>query len=127
MLPPAVEEKLKETEVRLEEVQQLLSDPEVLSSPARLRLLSRECGSLAKVAEQYKHYRELSRTIAENQELCDNPQEDSELQELALEENEKLQPELDQAEQELLDRILVQDKNASRNVIMEIRAGTGGD
>ena len=127
MLPPAVEEKLKETEERLEEVQQLLADPEVLSSPPRLRLLSRECGSLAKVAEEYKHYRELSQTIADNQELCDNPQEDSELQELALEENEKLRPELEQAEQGLLDRILVQDKNANRNVIMEIRAGTGGD
>ena len=127
MLPPAVEEKLKETEERLDEVQQLLADPEVLSSPPRLRLLSRECGSLTKVAEQYKRYRELSRTIAENLELCENPGEDSELQELALEENETLQPELDQVEQELLDRILVQDKNAGRNVIMEIRAGTGGD
>ena len=127
MLPPAVEEKLKETEERLEEVQQLLADPEVLSSPPRLRLLSRECGSLAKVADEYKRYRELSQTIADNQELCDNPQEDSELQELALEENEKLRPELEQAEQGLLDRILVQDKNANRNVIMEIRAGTGGD
>lgn len=127
MLPAAVEEKLKETEARLGEVQLLLADPEVLSSPPRLRLLSRECGSLTKVAEQYKRYRELSETIADNREICDSPEEDAGLQELALEEIEKLQPELDRAEQELLDRVLVQDKDAGRNVIMEIRAGTGGD
>ncbi len=127
MLPAPVEEKLQETEKRLAEVQEQLADPNLFSEPSRLRLLSRECGSLTRLVEQYQRYRELSEAIEDNRQLSENSDEDEELRELALEEIEQLQPRLEQAEQDLLDRILVQDKDAGRNVIMEIRAGTGGD
>ena len=127
MLPAPVEEKLQEAEKRLAEVQEQLADPNLFSEPSRLRLLSRECGSLTRLVEQYQRYRELSEAIEDNRQLSENSDEDEELRELALEEIEQLQPRLEQAEQDLLDRILVQDKDAGRNVIMEIRAGTGGD
>ena len=127
MLPAPVEEKLQETEKRLAEVQEQLADPNLFSEPSRLRLLSRECGSLTRLVEQYQRYRELSEAIEDNRQLSENSDEDEELRELALEEIEQLQPRLEQAEQDLLDRILVQDKDVGRNVIMEIRAGTGGD
>ena len=127
MLPAPVEEKLQETEKRLAEVQEQLADPNLFSEPSRLRLLSRECGSLTRLVEQYQRYRELSEAIEDNRQLSENSDEDEALRELALEEIEQLQPRLEQAEQALLDRILVQDKDAGRNVIMEIRAGTGGD
>ena len=127
MLPAPVEEKLQETEKRLAEVQEELADPELFSEPSRLRLLSRECGSLAKVVDQYKRYRELLETIADNREISENAAEEAELRELALEEIDQLSPELELAEQELMDRILVEDKDGGRNVIVEIRAGAGGD
>ena len=127
MLPAPVEEKLQEAEKRLAEVQEQLADPNLFSEPSRLRLLSRECGSLTRLVEQYQRYRELSEAIEDNRQLSENSDEDGALRELALEEIEQLQPQLEQAEQDLLDRILVQDKDAGRNVIMEIRAGTGGD
>ena len=127
MLPAPDEEKLQETEKRLAEVQEQLADPNLFSEPSRLRLLSRECGSLTRLVEQYQRYRELSEAIEDNRQLSENSDEDEELRELALEEIEQLQPQLEQAAQDLLDRILVQDKDAGRNVIMEIRAGTGGD
>ena len=94
MLPAPVEEKLQETEKRLAEVQEQLADPELFSEPSRLRLLSRECGSLAKVVDQYKRYRELLETIADNREISENAEEEAELRELALEEIEQLSPEL---------------------------------
>ena len=127
MLPAPVEEKLQETEKRLAEVQEQLADPELFSEPSRLRLLSRECGSLAKVVDQYRRYRELLETIADNREISENAEEEAELRELALEEIEQLSPELELTEQELMDRILVEDKDGGRNVIVEIRAGAGGD
>ena len=127
MLPAPVEEKLQETEKRLAAVQEQLADPELFSEPSRLRLLSRECGSLTKLVEQYRRYRELSEAIEDNRQISENASEDEALRELALEEIEQLKPNLAEAEQDLLDRILIQDKDASRNVIMEIRAGTGGD
>ncbi len=127
MLPAPVEEKLQEAEKRLAEVQEQLADPNLFSEPSRLRLLSRECGSLTRLVEQYQRYRELSEAIEDNRQLSENSDEDGALRELALEEIEQLQPQLEQAEQDLLDRILVQDKDAGRNVIVEIRAGTGGD
>ena len=117
----------KKPKKRLAEVQEQLADPNLFSEPSRLRLLSRECGSLTRLVEQYQRYRELSEAIEDNRQLSENSDEDEELRELALEEIEQLQPRLEQAEQDLLDRILVQDKDAGRNVIMEIRAGTGGD
>ena len=127
MLPAPVEEKLRETEKRLTEVQDQLADPNLFSEPSRLRLLSRECGSLTKLVEQYQSYRQLSEAIEDNRQISESSSEDEALRALALEEIEQLQPKLEQAEQDLLDRILSQDKDAGRNVIVEIRAGTGGD
>ena len=127
MLPPLIEEKIRKTIERHAELEKRLSDPDIMSQPVRFRRLSRECGSAAKVVERFRLYRTLTESIEENEALARDAKEDAEIREMAREELERLQPELEAITRELTDRILVEDKDASRNVIIEIRAGTGGD
>jgi peptide chain release factor 1 len=127
MLLPLIEEKLRKTVERHADLEKQLSDPDVASQPSRFRMLSRECGTAAKLVERFRLYTTLKTSIEENEALKNDNAEDPELREMAGEEIERLQPEFDAVTRELTNRILVEDKDAGRNVIMEIRAGTGGD
>jgi peptide chain release factor 1 len=126
MLPPLVEKKLQELEGKHAELEKALASAEVTSRPDYPRL-SRELGTLGKVVGRYQEYLGVSREIAENTELARSSKEDAELRELARQELARLEPEAERLAAELIDRILVEDKDAAKNVIMEVRAGTGGD
>lgn len=116
---------LEEQLVRFGELEQQLLDPEVLASGPRLAAVAREHGSLAKVATKYRRFKELNQQIAEASDMIKGA--DSDLRELAEAELPTLREQREALWNELLD-LTVGGEDANRTrVIVEIRAGTGGD
>ena len=118
-----MEEKLKRAELRLQEVELLLLQPEVYADPARLRSLTREQKELAPVVAAY---RELEAAKARQQE-AEGMLSDPELRELAREELREAGERLEQLEQELRLLLLPRDPDDGRSVVLELRAGVGGE
>lgn len=110
---------------RFEQLEGELVDPVVLSNPARITAVAREHGSLGKLAKRYRRFKKITGQIAEAQQMIAG--DDPELRELAEAELPQLREERELLWNELLDLTVGgEDANRSR-VIMEIRAGTGGD
>jgi peptide chain release factor 1 len=120
-------DKLESVARRSEELTKLLSDPAVLAEPETLRRYAKEQADLRPVVSAYHEYRKLQQELRENQELLDSESEDSELTALIKEEEAALSARLAALETELRTMLLPRDPNDERGVIMEIRAGTGGD
>lgn len=118
-------ELLDQKLARFEQLERDLVDPSVLSNPARITAVAREHGSLAKLATRYRRFKKITGQIAEAQQMIAG--DDLELRELAEAELPQLREERETLWNELLDLTVGgEDANRSR-VIMEIRAGTGGD
>jgi len=110
---------------RFEELERALVDPEVLATPQRLAAVAREHGTLAKLAKRYRAFLALERQIADLEEMSAGV--DHELKALAQAELPELTARREQEWDELLD-FCSDDEDADRaRVIMELRAGTGGD
>src|SRR5712692_7247724 len=120
-------EKLESVAQRSEELTKLLSDPAVLAEPEPLRRYAKEQADLRSVVSLYQEYRKLQQELRENQELLDGEEQDSEFSALIKEEMAALAARLETLETELRTLLLPRDPNDARGVIMEIRAGTGGD
>jgi len=120
-------EKLESVARRSEELTKLLSDPVVFADPETLRRYAKEQADLRPVVSAYHEYRKLQQELRENQELLDNEGQDSEFAALIKEEVAALTARLETLETELRTMLLPRDPNDERGVIMEIRAGTGGD
>jgi len=120
-------EKLESVARRSEELTKLLSDPTVLADPETLRRYAKEQADLRPVVSAYHEYRKLQEELRENQELLDSEGQDSEFTALIKEEVASLTARLEPLETELRTMLLPRDPNDERGVIMEIRAGTGGD
>jgi peptide chain release factor 1 len=118
-------EELDKQLARFEELDRQLTDPAVLTNSSKLAAVSRERGSLAKVATKYRRFRELNREIAETIKMVEG--DDPEMRELAEAELPRLKQEREASWDELLDMSIGgEDANRTR-CVMEIRAGTGGD
>jgi peptide chain release factor 1 len=120
-------EKLESVARRSEELTKLLSDPTVLAAPETLRRYAKEQADLRSVVSAYHEYCKLQEELRENQELLDSEGQDSEFTALIKEEVAALTARLEPLETELRTMLLPRDPNDERGVIMEIRAGTGGD
>ena len=120
-------EKLESVTRRSEELTKLLSDPAVLADPETLRRYAKEQADLRPVVSTYHEYRKLQQELQENQELLDSEDQDSEFTSLIKEEVAALTARRETLETELRTLLLPRDPNDERGVIMEIRAGTGGD
>jgi peptide chain release factor 1 len=120
-------EKLKSVARHSEELTELLGDPAVLADPETLRRYAKEQADLRPVVSAYHEYRKLQQELQENQELLDSEAQDSEFTALIKEEVAALTARLETLETELRTMLLPRDPNDERGVIMEIRAGTGGD
>jgi len=120
-------EKLESVAQRSEELTKLLSDPAVLGEPETLRRYAKEQAELRPVVTAYQEHRKLQQELRENQELLDSEAPDSEFAALIKEEVASLMTRLETLETELRTLLLPRDPNDERGVIMEIRAGTGGD
>jgi peptide chain release factor 1 len=118
-------EMLDEKLARFLELERQLSDPEVLANSARVGLIAREHGTLAKLATKYRRFKDLNQQIAEVNEMIKSG--DSDMRELAEAELPGLRTEREKLWDELLD-MTIGGEDATRNrCVMEIRAGTGGE
>ncbi|SFZ98179.1 Peptide chain release factor 1 [hydrothermal vent metagenome] len=116
-------EKLQPFIKRHDEITALLSAPDIASDISRMTELSKEQSDLNELVEQAKLYVETAQAIEDNKELLGDP----ELGELAKEELSELEPMLPKLESEIKILMLPKDKNDDKNVLLELRAGAGGD
>jgi len=105
----------------------MLSDPEVTSDPKRYTELSREFAEIEPLAEKAAHYMALQQQLEDNQELMADADCDAELKDIAQEEILELKKAMTACNEELTLLLLPKDPNDNRNIILEVRAGTGGD
>jgi peptide chain release factor 1 len=126
MLEKAVLEKLKKTQQRHLELEKALSDPEVIADQARFHGYVREHSELAPLVETFGNYDRVIKEIVETRELIDS-EEDEEFLELANQELKDLSEKESLLERDLKLMLLPKDPNEGKNVIVEVRAGTGGD
>jgi peptide chain release factor 1 len=122
-MKPSLLVKLQQLAERLEAVDRLLSAPETANQMDEFRKLSRERSDLAPVVESFHAYEKLAADLVSAQEWLLDP----ELKAFAFDEIAKLKESLAEKSQELQLLLLPKDPNDDRNVILEIRAGTGGD
>lgn len=118
-------EKLRTIENKYEKLTRLLMDPEVLSKPAELLKYSKEEADLLPLVEKIREYCKLLSGIEESEELLTGGDDD--LRQLAQAEIEELKEKKPKIEEELKLMLLPKDPRDERNVIIEIRAGTGGE
>ncbi len=119
-------EKLQAVEERYQQILEELGKPDVVSDLDRYRELNKEQSDLAPLVEAYRRYKEVQRKIEEDEELL-RQSGDAELKELAEMELEELREEREKLEKELKLMLIPKDPMDEKNIIMEIRAGTGGD
>lgn len=119
-------DRLERIKHRYEEVETLIADPEVLKDQKRYRSLIQEHAHLSGIVETYNRYQRIAEQLEESRTLA-GEEEDPELREMAETEQKQLSGQLEQIEHQLKLLLVPRDPMDSRNTIMEIRAGTGGD
>ena len=119
-------EQLSRVEERFEELDQLMADPNVLSDYARVQELAQERSSLEELVGAFRTYQDLQNQLDDNRELLAE-NDDPELAELAELEIAELVDQIAALEDDLRRMLLPKDRNDDKNVIVEIRAGAGGD
>jgi peptide chain release factor 1 len=120
-------DKLAEIESRYEALTAELSRPEVLADTARYQKAAKALAELREVTEKFRQWKEFQKSLVETRGLLEASAADPAMKALAHEEVELLEKNIAQAEEELRLLLLPKDPNDERNVVLEIRAGTGGD
>lgn len=121
-----LEEKLDELVAKYKEMNKKLSDPEIINDSSKYQKLLKKHAKLKKIVEKYNEYKEAKEGIEEAEEMMEMD-DDPEVQELAEMEMEELKPIKERLEERLPIMLLPDDPNDEKNVIVEIRAGAGGD
>ncbi len=119
-------EKLEEVEHRYETLSHLLGQPELITKQEEYQKTAREYAELGKVVDLYRRLRRLEEEIKGSQQLLDH-EEDEEMKRLAKEEVSRLTQERERVGEELKMALLPKDPNDEKNILLEIRAGTGGE
>ncbi len=119
-------DKLEDLLQRYEELQNELSDPNVVNDQARFRKLMKEQNDLADIVAEYKRYKQTKQDIEDSLAMLDE-ESDEEMREMAKEELAEAKDRLEECEQNLKILLIPKDPNDEKNVIVEIRAGAGGD
>ena len=119
-------DKLEDLLIRLEEILSELQEPDVASDSNRFRKLMKEQSELTPIVEAYKEYKACKQNIEESLELL-NEESDEDMRELAKEELNESKARVEELEHELKILLLPKDPNDDKNVVVEIRAGAGGD
>ncbi len=119
-------DKLRTVEARYDELTHQLADPEVVSDSKRYQKTAKAHAELGELVEKFREYKDLERGIADTKAMV-REESDVELKNMAEEELTGLEDRLAKCEHELKLLLLPKDPNDERNVIIEIRAGTGGD
>ena len=119
-------DKLDDLLIRFEELMSELSEPDVANNPERFRKLMKEQSDLAPIVAAYKEYKQCKQNIADSLAMLDE-ESDEEMREMLKEELSDAKKRVEELEKELKILLLPKDPNDSKNVIVEIRAGAGGD
>jgi len=119
-------EKLEELKRRFEEVGQLLAQPETMKDMKRFSQLSKEYRDLEKIVLKYNELNDVSNHLQQAKEVLQK-EKDEELREMAKMEIDELEPRLQKIDTEIKELLIPKDPNDDKNVMLEIRAGTGGD
>jgi len=119
-------DKLEQIVTRYEELTQELSSPELLSNPSAYAKAAKQHRTLGEVVQKYQAWKNLKKELSDARELLDTS-DDDEMREMARLELESLQSKIEKADNELKLLLIPTDPNDEKNVILEIRAGTGGD
>ena len=120
-------DKLADLKRRYEEITHLISLPETLSDSSLFQHLTREYSELGPVIQTYEQYLMLQSELESNQELLNDSEEDTEIRELAKEEILHLTSRRAELDQEIKRLLIPKDPDDERDIILEIRAGTGGE
>jgi len=119
-------EKLKQVEARYDEMSEQLSSPEVLADSARIQKLAKNHSDLSEIVAKYRKWKKIEQGLREAKQMA-NDADDLEMRQMAHEEEKQLNAQLVEVEEELKVLLLPRDPLDEKNVILEIRAGTGGD
>ncbi len=119
-------ERLDQIEARYQELERSLASPEIISDSGKYQKAAKAHSELAPVVEKYREYKDLKRGIAESKAVLAD-ETDAEMRAYAQEELDKLEERAGLVEQELKVLLLPKDPNDEKNIVLEIRAGTGGD
>jgi peptide chain release factor 1 len=120
---PSLREQFQRLGLRLAELDASLADPQVLGDIDRWRSLSREQAEVAQVVQQYRRFEQRERDLQAGREMLADP----EMAEMAAEEIQAAEADLQQLQSQLQLALLPRDPDDARNAFLEIRAGTGGD
>ena len=119
-------DRLEDLLIRMEEILSELQEPDVAHDQARFRKLMKEQNDLSPIVEAYKEYKTCKQTIEDSLQMLEE-ESDEEMRELAKEELSDSRARTEELEKELKILLLPKDPNDDKNVIVEIRAGAGGD
>jgi peptide chain release factor 1 len=119
-------ERLDQIEAKYDELTQALATPAVISDSARYQKTAKAHSELAPIVEKYREYKDLKRGIAESKAVIAE-ESDAEMRAYAQEELAKLEERIRRVEEDLKVLLIPKDPNDEKNVVLEIRAGTGGD
>ncbi|MBX2995653.1 MAG: peptide chain release factor 1 [Bdellovibrionaceae bacterium] len=117
--------KLEEVESRYEEVQLQLQKPDIASDQKKYRAFMKELAGLEKIVIPFREYKKKKKDLEANKELVNDP--DPDMKEMAKEEIRVLEKEIPELEHSLMLSLIPKDPNDDKNIILEIRAGAGGD
>lgn len=117
--------KLVDVERRFEDIESQLNSPQAASDPALLQKMSKEHSQLQELVAEFRRFKNLRKDFEQNQELL--KEETGELRELAEMENSELRGQMESLEKDLQILLLPKDPNDEKNIILELRAGAGGD
>ena len=123
MLDQLLLDKLAGVEARYEELDRMLADPAVLANRQQMQKLSKEHSDLREIVDTFRQYRDVNARVVEAREL----QKDPEMRDLARQEETELSTEQSRMEKDLTALLMPKDPNDEKNILLEIRAGTGGE
>jgi len=119
-------DKLEEIDKRYRELEEQIAMPEIASNPRQLQKLAQERSNLEEVVTRYRQYRDINQSLAETKAMLGD-ETDEEMASLVKQEIADLEHQLEQILEELKLALLPEDENDKKDIIMEIRAGAGGD
>lgn len=120
-------DKLQGIEDRYEKINELLCDPNIISDQQEYASLMKEQKNLAPVVEKFREYKKIDATLTESKQLLDEGGLDKDFKALVQEEYEQAKLDIEKCSEELKILLLPKDPNDDKNVIVEIRAGAGGE
>jgi peptide chain release factor 1 len=120
-------DRLDQLEARYEELGAQLGDPNIVKDQENYRKVSKAHRDLEPAVDKFREYRKVKDAVADAKSMLSDPSLDKDMKEMAQAELDELEPKLPVLEEELKVLLLPKDPNDDKNIVLELRAGTGGD